>query len=741
MTNLVSEIDKCRLCNSKDFEKVISLGQQYITSRFPSYGNFNFPKIPVDLCLCHTCGLLQMFQTTLSEELYGHEYGYRSGISNTMRKHLLEYNKEILSTVVELTEDDMILDIGSNDSTMLNFYPEKYKNIVGIDPTGFQFKEYYTRAKLIANYFTKENYINEFGIAKKCKIVSSISMFYDLPDPVAFAEDIYEILHDDGIWTCEQSYLMSMLKRNSIDTICHEHLEYYALKQIKIIADLVGFKIINVLFNDCNGGSFRIYFSKKKSNKYKECVETTNKILKEETEYGLYNVITYKRFIESCDCQVKKLKDFLHNVNENGKNTYIYGASTKGNCLLQYGNIGENYIKYAVERNLQKVGKMTNTGIEIIDEETMRKEPPDFLLVLPYHFKEEIINREHEFLKNGGQLIFPLPELEIVGYSKKVLITGCEGHIAKYVKELLHNEYCLYGIGHKNKCYEKESKILKYYFDICDYAKLENVLDTIRPDIVIHLASISNSSVCFENPIKTIETNGLVTAKLCDIIYRNKMDTILFNASSSEMYKGHNIYFIEEDDTNKYHLHPYSISKIMGHNMIDFYRNNYGLKYYNGVFFTIESKYKQNTFLLNKVSLHASKWKETKEILSLGSLGSYRNILHAYDASKAIEKIIKSNKPGNYLICNENNHKVFDLVESIYKLCDIHLFKKNKDGVVFYYDKKTNLPVINIVNENKGYDTCDTDIDGRPIKLKALGWKPIVKINDILCEILGSKYI
>jgi cyclopropane fatty-acyl-phospholipid synthase-like methyltransferase len=411
--SIVNNIFFCRICNSSKLIDIIKLGEQYITSRFPVYGDFSTPKTRVDLCICENCRLLQLRQTTFSSELYEYEYGYCSGISNTMREHLKKYQIEILSKI-NLNIGDTILDIGSNDSTMLQYYSKDLIRI-GVDPTGAQFSQFYGDCKLLPTYFTLNNFKERFG-ETKCKIISSISMFYDLPEPITFARDIYNILEDDGIWTCEQSYLIDMLEKNSIDTICHEHLEYYSLKQIKYIADNSNFKIIDIKFNNCNGGSFRIYFSKSKSKKYDECVDLINEILQKEISYGLDTNEIFEIFINNCDKEIKKLIDFIDIVNKNGKKVYVYGASTKGNCLLQYANIGEDKIKYAVERNHKKIGKMTSTGIEIISEEKMRESPPDFLLVLPWHFKEEIIKRENDFLNGGGQFIFPLPKFEIIGY-------------------------------------------------------------------------------------------------------------------------------------------------------------------------------------------------------------------------------------------------------------------------------------------------------------------------------------
>jgi GDP-mannose 4,6-dehydratase len=721
----VSNIKNCRICGSGDLKCVITLGEQYITSRFPKYGDFSTPKTPIDLCVCEQCRLLQLLQTTFSSELYEYDYGYRSGISNTMREHLKNYQVEILS-IVNFKDGDTVVDIGSNDSTMLQYYSNKLKRI-GVDPTGKQFKEYYGDVELIPNYFTLENFTNVYGNLK-CKLVSSISMFYDLPDPVQFAKDISSILQDDGMWTCEQSYMPTMLKTNSIDTICHEHLEYYSLHQIKEIAERANLKIIDVKFNDCNGGSFRVYFAKKTSTLHHENSELVNKILNKEISIGLMNDDVFEKFMLNCDIEVKKLRDFVSTVNKNGKKIYVYGASTKGNCLLQYANLGESDMKYAVERNPQKIGKMTNTGIEIIGEETMRKNPPDYLLVLPWHFREEILVREKEFLDAGGQFVFPLPYFEVIGSKPKALITGCDGMIAHYVKEKF-TDYNLYGISRSIPNYEKN--VTKFYFDMNDFKVLEHNLSIIKPDVIIHLASISSSHYALKNPIETIHCNGLLTASLCSIIHQKGWNTKLFNASSSEIYKGHVDYDVKEDDHNMFHLHPYSIAKTMGHNIVEFYRKTYCLPFSNGVIFTTESPLKTPQFLLNKVANHIREWKDgNKTILQVGNLDSYRNILHASDAANAIHIIISQEKGDTYLICDDKNHKVYDLVLKLYYLSGIEL-EKNGNSL---FDKISGLEVVIITDSQIASDSTPTNIRGEPIKLRNLGWKNTLSVDNILRE-------
>lgn len=406
---LMSDITKCRLCKGESLTRVIDLGEQYITSRFPVHGDWSTPKIKISLSFCESCALLQTSQTTNASDMYEQEYGYRSGINTTMRSHLKAYQEEIL-TKVTLQEGDCVLDIGSNDSTMLQYYNPNLLR-VGVDPTGKQFREYYGSVNLIADYFTKNNFRSVYP-TQKCKVVSSISMFYDLPDPVEFARDVYEILDDEGIWTCEQSYLPSMLKTNSIDTICHEHLEYYSVHQIKLIADMANFKICNLSFNKCNGGSFRIYLAKKESITHVELKDELQRILNE--EIYLKNKSVYNDFISNVGIQINKLKAYIEDLKTANKEIWIYGASTKGNCLLQYANIDHTQIRYAVERNPDKVGKMTSTGIPIISEETMRKNPPAALLVLPWHFRDEIIVRENDYLKMGGAIVFPFPEFNVI---------------------------------------------------------------------------------------------------------------------------------------------------------------------------------------------------------------------------------------------------------------------------------------------------------------------------------------
>jgi GDP-mannose 4,6-dehydratase len=638
-------------------------------------------------------------------ELYECNYGYRSGINGMMRAHLRAYYDEIISKI-ELIPGDIVVDIGSNDATLLHNYSSNYIRL-GIDPTGNQFREYYGDVLLNPTYFTAAAF---WAICpgQKARVVSSISMFYDLPDPVQFARDIYDILADDGLWTCEQSYIKSMLDTNSFDTICHEHLEYYAVKQIKWIADEVGFFVENITFNDCNGGSFRVYF-----RKY-SCPDVTKELIEAETRAGLDSPYTYSKFIQNCNKEMKDLKVLIRNIVSNGQRVYIYGASTKGNCTLQYAGIGSDFVPYAVERNAQKVGLCTSTGIPIISEESMREDPPHFLLVLPWHFREDIIKREAAYVEHGGQFIFPLPHLDIYGLPR-IMITGCDGMIAQYVKKEFQHQ-CLYGITREEHPFKKCSNITKFSLDMKYKDHLETIIKMVKPSLIIHLASMSNSRECFNNPIDTLFNNGMIAVYIADIIHRNKLNTKLFNAVSSEMYKNHTRHIVTDDDATYGHIHPYSIAKMMSHNMIKFYRDTYNLPFYNGILFTVESARRSNKFLFKKISEHARRFLNDREPLALGNLDSYRNIIHASDVARGIKMMCEYGAPGDYVICGDSHH-VRELVMRLY----------GRYGITAEDNPFT-------INEALNNESEPTYIDGDAKKLRELGWFPQVSIDEILEE-------
>ena len=399
----MAEIRACRICHSPNLTDVFDMGSQVLASRFPSKNEPDPPTAPLILCKCmNGCGLVQLRHTVSSDELYTSNYGYRSGLNEMMRSHLKTIVDDLYSYSPPV-DGDLVLDIGSNDGTLLSHHSNVTMR-VGIDPTGKQFAQYYDSSiTLIPEFFTS----SAFG-DRKAKYITSISMFYDLPSPMDFMKDISRVLRDDGIWIMEQSYMPTMLLRDSYDTVCHEHLEYYTLAQIQWMCERADLVILNVSLNDCNGGSFRVTITHKES-KYPVNREAINAIMEMEKSLDI------EEFVKRCETHRTELVSLLKSIKERGESIYVYGASTKGNTMLQYCNIDSSIITAAVERNPMKYGCRTpKTNIPIIPEDFARAAHPDYMLVLPWHFREGIIARENDYLKHGGKLIFPLPSISVV---------------------------------------------------------------------------------------------------------------------------------------------------------------------------------------------------------------------------------------------------------------------------------------------------------------------------------------
>ncbi len=409
---MYNQIKKCRICESTELETVLSLGDQFLTGVFPKSVKEEITKGPLDLEWCHECGLLQLKHSYSLDEMYGDNYGYRSGLNKSMVRHLTNKIK-MLENLVSLSNDDLVIDIGSNDATSLKAYSGKFQK-VGIDPTGEKFKEFYTNnITLIPDFFNEKVYKNLFP-TKKAKVITSIAMFYDLEDPNEFVKDIYNCLDDNGVWHFEQSYMPSMLRTNSYDTICHEHLEFYSFRVIKSLIEKHSMKVIDVQMNSINGGSFAITAAKAGSN-YVANDAIINWMLKQEDNLELNSLKPYNDFKERIFNHRNNLVELIESLVADGKKVFGYGASTKGNVLLQFCNFTKEQIPFIAEVNEEKFGSFTpGTLIPIISEAEAKAMNPDYFLVLPWHFKNAILEREQEYIENGGKFIFPLPEIEII---------------------------------------------------------------------------------------------------------------------------------------------------------------------------------------------------------------------------------------------------------------------------------------------------------------------------------------
>jgi hypothetical protein len=348
------------------------------------------------------------------EKLYGDNYGYRSGLNKSMVEHLGEIVKKIENRVA-LSDGDLIIDIASNDGTLLSKYENKNLDLLGIDPTSKKFKEYYPpHIDSVADFFSK-NIVQQKRGDKKAKAITSIAMFYDLPEPLKIMEEIASVMDNEGIWVVEQSYMPEMINNTSYDTICHEHLEFYSLKQFKWMADRAGLKIIDIETNKINGASFALTLAKKSSS-YAEATAEIQRLLDSENKAGFNDLNAYLSFKEKTEKHKIELVDLIKKLKAENKKILGYGASTKGNVMLQYCQLTTDDLEAIADVNEYKFGRQTpGTNILIVSETDAKKSGVDYFLVLPWHFKDNIIEREKEFLASGGKLIFPLPNIEIIG--------------------------------------------------------------------------------------------------------------------------------------------------------------------------------------------------------------------------------------------------------------------------------------------------------------------------------------
>ena len=413
---MYTKLEKCRICGNRNLEQVLDLGEQVLTGVFPKNKDQQITKGPLRLVKCagkDVCNLLQLAHSYELSEMYGENYGYRSGLNASMVSHLRSKVSKILNRIT-LKDGDLVVDIGSNDSTTLQAYPEVGPVLVGIDPTGVKFHEYYPpHIQLIPDFFTSA-LLKERYPGKKAKIITSFSMFYDLEEPMKFMKEVYDVLSDDGIWVFEQSYMPTMLEMNSYDTVCHEHLEYYALHQIVWMANRVGFSIIDVEFNSINGGSFSVMVQK--TLQKDEHAPIVDDILNRERELGLDSLTPYLEFANRVKHSKQDLLNFIKDASNNQKTVYALGASTKGNVLLQYCDLSEEFIPFVGEVNPEKFGCYTpGTLIPIISEDELITKEADYLIVLPWHFKEFFVRSEKY---GNSSLVFPLPKLEVV-HSKR----------------------------------------------------------------------------------------------------------------------------------------------------------------------------------------------------------------------------------------------------------------------------------------------------------------------------------
>ncbi len=408
---MYKSVERCRICGNTNLVPVLELGHQALTGVFPKSRDTELTSGPLTLVKCHGddrhhCGLLQLAHSYSLAEMYGENYGYRSGLNPSMVAHLRGKVKRIKDYGL-LRDGDLIVDIGANDATTLKQYELPNCHLVGIDPTGLKFKSFYSgNIDLIPDFFSSAAFRMRFP-SQSARVVTSFSMFYDLEDPISFMREVAQILEDDGIWIFEQSYMPAMLATNSYDTVCHEHLEYYSLRQILWMAERAGLRVVDVEQNDVNGGSFSVVVQKATGT----MMPTTAvaQMIAEEKRLALDTLAPYLAFADRVRTAREELVAFLIDARANGRRVAALGASTKGNVVLQYCGVDASLVYAIGEVNPDKFGAFTpGTKLDIIDEKQLLASKPDHVLVLPWHFRRFF---ESQSRYSELDLMYPLPKL------------------------------------------------------------------------------------------------------------------------------------------------------------------------------------------------------------------------------------------------------------------------------------------------------------------------------------------
>jgi C-methyltransferase C-terminal domain/Putative zinc binding domain/Methyltransferase domain len=410
----------CRICGSRHLAPVLNLGEQLISGAFPEPGGRQPVQraIPLELVRCDmtrdqdACGLVQIRHTVPGAILY-QSYWYRSGVNRTMT-HNLHGIASGVDEMVGLAAGDLVVDIGCNDGTLFDGYARRDLRFLGFDPSDI------TRYAVEKGYDVVRDFFSARALRqrypdRRAKAITSIAMFYDLEDPAAFVRDVAEALAEDGVWVMELHYLPLMLQQNAFDVIVHEHLEYYSLAVLERLFGDAGLEVVGGELNVINGGSIRLFIGHAGHHTVPaDAADRLQELRVREFEMALDSPAPYEEFASAVATIRDELKRLCESIVADGKTIHIYGASTKGNTILQYAQLDSQLIPYAADRNPDKWGSATRTGIPVISEEESREMQPDYYLVLPWHFLDEFLQREADYLDRGGRFIIPLPDVRVI---------------------------------------------------------------------------------------------------------------------------------------------------------------------------------------------------------------------------------------------------------------------------------------------------------------------------------------
>ncbi|MAF99533.1 MAG: hypothetical protein CMH61_02875 [Nanoarchaeota archaeon] len=715
-TSMIPETTRretCRVCYSPNLTELFSLGEQFVND-FPKDTKGEGIKAPLDMIFCENCTLVQLRHTAPQELLYKGFYWYKSGVTDTMKAALRDITKS--AERFNLKSNDIVLDIGSNDGTMLRTYQVPGLITVGVEPAKNLAEEGRQGITHFINDFWNIQSYNK-TIGKKAKIVTAIGMFYDMEDPNQFVKDAADALTDDGVFIAQLMCSKNMLDKNDVGNICHEHLEYYSFKSLEVLFNKNGLDIFDVEINEVNGQSYRL-FARKIGTTAPIPLGSEERVRKvKEEEKALLTKQPYLDFFERIEKQKSDCVTFINKELARGKKIWVFGASTKGNVILQYYNLDKNKIQAASERSPWKFGRYTvGTHIPIVAEQEAREANPDYFLVLPYAFFDEMYDRETEWLQNGGKFIVPLPEFRVVGLEnnqrkewkayellasdtlldetksittesnvtsepakisnggqKKALILGITGQDGSYLAEiLLEKGYDVHGFirrsatGNKDNIQHLLDKITLHKGDLADPTSIYRVINEVRPHEIYNEADQDHVSWSWGSVGYSMDITGAAVGRILETIKQIDPTIKYFQPVSSNIF-GQSAENPQTEESPFRPQSPYACGKVLAYVLARYYRDVFGLFVSTGIYYNHESPRRTDEYVTRKITKAAARIKlGLQKKLSLGNLDAKIDWGYAKEYMEAAWNIMQLDNPDDFILCTGEVHSLREFVNEAF---------------------------------------------------------------------------
>lgn len=767
----------CRVCYFNQLSPLFSIGEQFVNNFVNKEDAGKGIKAPLELVMCENCSLVQLKHTAPQELLYSGYYWYKSNVTETMRKALREITQKA-EEKFNLQAGDVVLDIGSNDGTLLRTYAVPGLITVGVEPAKNLAEEGATGiTQFISDFWNYENYLQKVG--KRAKVITAIGMFYDMEDPNQFIADIEKALTKDGVFIAQLMCLKNMLDSNDVSNLCHEHLEYYSFSSLEFLFNKHGLKIFDVEINAVNGGSYRVYA--KKNGAPVVAPEGAEERIRgvREDEKELQSKDVFLDFFNRIEENKKKCVDFIKREVAKGKKVWVYGASTKGNVILQYYGLDHSLIEAASERSPWKWGKYTvGTMIPCVSEEEARRRQPDYFLVLPYAFFNEMYEREEEWRNKGGKFLVPLPLFRVVGQDgpesivteedtglentkeregcfecgcekengntrcrgdedcrenfsygntkkKKALIFGCTGMDGSYLAEiLLEKGYEVHGLIRKSATgnttninhliKDGEEKIILHKGDLADSTSLYRAINEIQPDEIYNEADQDHVGWSFASVGYSCDITGAAVGRILEIIKQINPKIKYFQPVSSNMF-GIPAETPQTENTALRPQSPYAAAKVFAYVMCKYYREVFGMFVCTGILYNHESPRRTEDYVTRKITKAAARIKKGLQTeLWLGNLDTKIDFGYAREYMEAAWQIMQQEKADDYIVCTGEQHSVREWLEEAFSVVGL-----DADDYV-KFDSRFARP------GNTG------DLVGNNSKLKSIGFELKVKFKELV---------